>query len=277
MKHKNIFPKLKGKRGLSGFPYFNGKRGGSFGATTFFILATIYFIFFIIVANASENLGSMSESDYVTVELDGIEFDALMGSSYCTNPRFKFDPQTGEKSEYGSAWVDSLKCEESAGVLSQSSCETITGCAWENVTGGWWFWETTESASCIGDINATSYGVSQTTPVLGRSYVTGHTNTGLWAKYTPFSDSSPCEHPSVLKDIELCSTFSCTWEKVTPETTFNSVSTIYGTVGDIFTFRYDFGFESTGLTLLVNFLFIILPLLILILSVYYMIPLLHGG
>src|SRR6056297_1702685 len=230
------------------------KKGGSFNAGVWFIGVMIYFVFFILIVHGTTSLDEeTADSDLVEIELEGVNFDTLIGTNYCTSPRFGYNAQTGELTEYNRRNRDKLFCEESPGALSQSECNDIAGCSWENVTTGFWFWESTESASCIGDINATEYDIEMTDPLIGRPRVKSHNNTGIYGTYTPFSDPNVCEHPEVLYNKTLCDLFVCTWESATPDATFNSVGSIYSTVGDVFTFRHDFGFSNSTFAFIVNF------------------------
>jgi len=251
------------------------KKGGEFQAGIFLIFAVAYFFFFILVVNSSENVAGLgaTNTSLVNIDLGTVEFDAIIGSSFCTNPRSGYDATTGESYLYSNAQSDRLFCEESIGIKGSSICSDIAGCSWQNVTSGWWFWTSTTSASCIGNINSSYYNIESTNPIIGRPRVKVHNNTGYWATYTPFNDPSACEHPNVLLNKTLCDMFSCSWEIATADTTFNSVGSIYSTIAEVFTFRYDFGFSNEAIAVLMNFIFIVLPLLVLIISLYFMIPL----
>ena len=253
------------------------KKAGAFGSGILFIVLVVYFFIFILVVSSSEKISALAETNdtIVTINLGNVEFDAIIGSSFCTDPRYYYNAETGEKKKYNLNEYDRLFCEESVGILSQDICDDISGCKWENVTSGWWFWKTVEDASCIGNINSTYYGIAQTTVVIGRPRIESHNNTGVWAIYTPFSDPSACQHPNVIRNKTLCDMFSCSWTPVTPDSSFKSVGNVYSTMSDVFSFRYDFGFANQGLSLFMNFIFIVLPLLILIVSLYFMIPFFH--
>jgi len=254
----------------------SSKKAGQLGAGIGLIVAVIYFFFFIMIVNSAENVVGLGvSSDLVTIDLGAVEFDAIIGSSFCANPRNYYNADTGEQSIYTNAETDRLFCEESAGVLSSSTCNDISGCNWTSVTSGFWFWTTTSEPSCIGDINSTTYGIEKNNPFFGRPRIVSHNNTGYWESFTPFDDPSVCTHPNVIQNKTLCNMFSCQWELVTADTSFNSVGSVYSTISEVFTFRYDFGFTNQTLSLLMNFIFIVLPLLLLIVSLYFMLPVVH--
>lgn len=121
----------------------------------------------------------------------------------------------------------------------------------------------------LGDINSTEYGIEKNNPLFGRPRVVPHNNTNLWQQYTPFADASICTHPNVFQNKSLCNMFSCSWESITPESNFKSAGNLYSSIADVFTFRYDFGFTNSTISFILNVIFVILPLMILILSVYY--------
>lgn len=253
-----------------------GKKGGSFGAGKWLIVLVIYFMFFILSVNSVQNLVNADNlNSDISLEINNYDFSGILGNSYCSNPRFSYDPATGEKEEYPKAFTDRLRCEESIGVLDQSTCDIIEGCTWENVTSGFWFWETTESASCIGDINATAYGIEVTTSIF-RPRVAAHNNTGIYAANTPFLDPTPCTHPEVLTNKTKCDLFSCSWEDINIQSSYTEPSRVLDTVGDLFTFRYDFGFDNDNYNYILNILTFVIPLLMLIVSIYYMLPFAHG-
>jgi len=254
------------------------KKGGEFKASTWFIAIAIYYIFFILAVYSAENISLGASTQGLTnTSLDSINLQGTIGTYYCDNPRFYYNANTGEKLEYSNAENDRLFCEQSEGVFSSSACNSINGCTWTNSTGGFWNWWTgTEVENlCLGDINASSYGIEIADGFIGRPRVASHDNTGSWSTYTPFSDPSPCNHPNVQYNKTLCNMFSCSWEKISADTTLTGAGDIYSTIGQLFTFSYDFGFENQGINYLVTFLFVILPLLILLLAIYFMAPVIH--
>jgi len=252
------------------------KKGGQAVAGVWFVAIAIYFIFFILGVYSAENIANGTSNTTLTnSDIDSINFNNIIGTTICENPRYYYNPDTAEESIYNNAQNDRLFCEESVGIFSQTSCESIAGCTWENVTSGWWIFSSTDDATCMGDINASAYGIDVNDGFIGRPRVAPHNNTGVWATYTPFSDASVCTHPNVENNKTLCDLFSCSWTTISAETGFNSAGDIYSTIGDIFTFRYDFGLSNNGVKFFLNFFFVVLPLLILIISIYFMLPVIH--
>jgi hypothetical protein len=249
------------------------RRAGQFGAGIWFILLVVYFFFFVVIVNSVGVLDDIA-GDYSGAATN-VDFTSLTGRTYCSDPRYAYDAATGQETVYSSSSRDRLFCEESIGVRDQTTCDSIAGCSWETVTTGFWFWTTVINATCIGDINATAYGVDMTDPIIGRPRVMSHDSTGVFSSYTPFSSPSPCDHENVIFNKTRCEVFTCSWTSEAPQETIKSATGIYDTVKTLFLFRYDFGFENAGLAVLANFIFIVLPLLMLIMALYFMLPIIH--
>lgn len=245
----------------------NNKKGGDFQAGKWLVILVIYFMFFIFTANGVSNLYTESDVSELSVSDSNFDYSSLIGENVCSNPRYYYDPTSLDTYEYSNVNVRNLECDESIGVKSQTICESINGCVWENVTSGLWFWETTEAASCLGKINASYYGINTSTIFKGE-VVAAHDNTPT------FGAATPCNHPNVLENQSLCDIFSCTWQKVEIADSYTSSSSVVDTVKELFTFRYDFGF-SDNVNSIVIFIFFIIPLIMIIVSIYYMLPFAH--
>lgn len=246
---------------------------GEFKAGQWVVILFFYFTVLIIIVAASDNLyGEI----YVTGEagIEGYDNLLFMTDAACENPRFKYNPTTGESSQYNRGQVDSLDCSQSYGTLSKNDCDSITGCSWDNVTSGFWFWKSIDEG-CTGYIDSDSYGVdSKVKDLFGGISVKPHDT------YTAFSSSnvksiSPCNHANVVRDEELCRLFSCSWVSVDFTENYDKPSSILKTMGSVFTFKYDFGIENNLLSWILRFMFIVLPLIMLMVSVYMMLPFLH--
>lgn len=245
----------------------NNKKGGEFNAGVWLVGIVIYFIFFILTTNGVSQLYAES-GENITISSSNLDFSSFAGGNYCNNPRYAYNPETLEQYEYKTTQYDFLNCEESIGVKSESICSNINGCSWDNVTSGFWFWTTTEEASCIGNINASYYGIETTTEITGE-VVKAHNNTAT------FGIVSICNHPNVIQNKTLCSTFGCTWDTLKIDNTYTSTSSVIDTVKDLFSFRYSFGFDDDTANNILNVIFFYIPLLMLIVSIYFMLPIVH--
>jgi len=250
----------------------NKKAGSILGASVFFFLF-IYFVVFILVADGADSMGTENDDINVT-DFSGTD-GGLYGIGYfgqvCNTPRYEYDPESTDVSETNDP--DHLDCERTKGVLRSDICNSIEGCSWENVTSGFWFWETTEDATCLGSINASYYGID-TTSFLGREVVVEHSNTEVFRdRYG--SKKSICNHPNVVRNESLCNTFSCTFDFLQTDLEDTGLSSIRRTAGDVFTFRYDFDVENSVLSFVINFVLVILPMIALLISIYFMLPIVH--
>lgn len=171
---------------------------------------------------------------------------SLSGGS-CQGPR--------ERGDVFSSF-DSLKC-TSTPVEDENVCNEINGCSWSNATTTLLFFET--AASCRGTINATAYDST--------------------AQVNSDTLTSPgfCELSGYDNDRATCERVGCQWVdaqniEVTPTSGF---STVTSTIGVLSGFRADI----IGLPPLVSFLYSMftfyIPLVLLIISIYYMIPVIH--
>lgn len=238
----------------------------SFGGASWLVLLLFYFTMFILIVYSAEtigdNIGNASIDSY-----EDIFGRISLGEYYCDSPRYKIDPNTAERSEYVGSFSKSLKCLESRGVIDETTCNNIAGCTWENVTSGWWIFESTDDASCLGTIDALSYGVNVTLE-LGVNVTAEHSGTEdrTWYSFYP-KDITPCNHPAVLESQTLCNTFSCTWSEYVPST--DKKSTIGEVTKELFTFSYNFNEDNDTLNFILHFIFIIIPAFMLVVAIYY--------
>lgn len=248
------------------FRPIKSKKGGEFQAGVWFSVLVVYFIFFILVVNSANNIDPTLQGDS-NATIDESRYISI--SSYeCTEPRYKYNPETLETTEMRNSELRSIDCEESIGTKSADDCNSISGCNWENVTTGFWFWKSTEYASCLGHINVSAYGMDTSSTFSG-DVLAPHDNTGT------LRTASPCNHPNVIENRSNCDLFSCSWERIDNTAAFENPTDIYATVGEVFTFRYDFGFSDSTVSFILNFIFILLPLLALSVSLYFLIPFFH--
>jgi hypothetical protein len=210
---------------------------GQLNAGVWLILTSIYFIIFISVVASVSSLGLDFEDGTIS---DG-DISSLTGQSVfqCDTPRYAI---RGDGSVYITR-ENNLDCRSSYGANNDKLCNQINGCTWENVTSGFWFFaDTTET--CNGDINLNFYDSE---------------NDGLCKGLTSND----------------CFILGCTYYETNPYTSdISSPKEIMGLIFQLFTFRYDFGFSGL-LNIIISIFFMFIPLLIWIMSLYFMLPFAH--
>lgn len=244
---------------------------GEFQAGKWLILLFIYFTFFVlIVASVNTFDGEISDLNNYNTSVSSEDFQDMNYEFTCEEPRYYYTANA-EKDVYDKTARDRLHCSESYGVISNESCNDIEGCSWDFVTTGALWWKESDYY-CLGYINSSYYGVDSTTN--GRR-IASHENRGFWSKINLFNDPSPCTHPNVIYNRTNCIAFSCSWVEFDFSEKLNSPSKIMRVIGDVFTFRHDFGFQNSTVTFLFKFIFLILPLIMLAIMIYLLLPFMH--
>ena len=241
------------------------KKGGEYRAGLLIVLMLMYFTVFIVIVDSSnsiiaESSTNLSNYDYVNT-LEGYN---LVGGGYCANPRYEFNADTGEEKETNSPQY--LACELTKGVRNRDMCNNIEGCLWDNATTNYWLWTTTGEPTCTGTINASYYGMEKNT--LSKT-IKIHENTEF------FGQISVCNHPDVISNRSSCDDLSCTWTKDDISNVEPSYKGISSTFKEVFTFSYDFAVENETLKFFLNFLFVGIPLILMIIGIYFIIPVVH--
>jgi hypothetical protein len=221
----------------------------------------------------------------------------------CSSPRYIYEPYNANpiyhtqmtQNELNSAGIRGivaeksvnkeahLNCMMSYGVTSEDNCLTINGCAW-NTTGLTWYQNLFKwfpgynpeepEPTCLGSINATSYDIEYRTVFGsgGENVVIEHENS-----YISYNMGSICTHPKVLNDETLCELFSCTWmtkEKISEleieKINFSPsiIKTTWGIISEMFTFRFDWGFENPIGNYMATFFTYWIPLIMLLFALY---------
>jgi hypothetical protein len=200
----------------------------------------------------------------------------------CDEPRYTYQPfnlSTKSSDSYTGGvqyrMLMQLDCEQSVGVTGNDTCSGIHGCNWvaKNVsviTQFWWwitFSNTTSQPTCLGNINGSYYNISTYTSPLFHQYNVA-SNEGRSFGNT----GSACSDPAVIKNETLCEMLSCTWRDDGTISDFTSskikmdsslLGVMWNTVSELFTFRFDFGFDNAFITYFLNFLVFWLPLILL--------------
>lgn len=145
-----------------------------------------------------------------------------------------------------------------AGVIyDENTCTDFEGFSWVTKKSFWFFGEASET--CEGFLNLTYYND-------GDPFITDFKHSGR------FITRSVCEL-SGLQNQQTAELFGCTWYE---DNTFNSISSvrsvstfrnIWNTLAQVFTFRISFNSEYTVLNGLLAFIFVWMPLSILVFSV----------
>lgn len=150
-----------------------------------------------------------------------------------------------------------IECGQSVGVISNTSCLSLNGCSWEDVS----YWWQSAQETCTGELN-----------------YTGVTDNSTWTIYgTMIDEDNVCTQPAVLDNQTLCEKFSCTWayrggldnlnvEEV--EVKLGTLGQMWQTIKGMFSFTYDFGFDDASANYILNFIIFWIPLLGVILAIY---------
>lgn len=249
--------------------YYGNLKHNKFMAGIFIVLIIFYFTMFVYIVNSTdiisqhyglENGVSNATGEFVN---DGIvDFDP---EGVCQNPRYKYmvDFAAETVDTRPMMRTESLACINTQGVTDNVTCNSIPGCEWEVQS----FWFREDKATCAGVVDAAQLGIEVDSSFFGTDIVARHDNS------RPTKRVSVCDHPEVVLDEDRCDLFGCTWE-TDPDTDIG-YDNIFNTVTTVFTFNYDFGLENAMLVSILNFLFIGLPMLLLVMSIYFIIPFIH--
>jgi hypothetical protein len=236
-------------------------------------LIILYFFIMIVIVTVVEMSVTNLDGDITATDLQ----------SRCGNPRtlwningsIQVSDDTGLSSRER-AWIGvSLTCKESVGVTAQSSCEQIEGCSWSSVSICPWYysWCGETQNTCTGNINGSFYGISpEGTGIFSGNHYAG-SGVGITTNAVDI-----CEDFDL--NVSSCLLLSCSWlgseqlynirqEEI--KLNQNMWNVAWNSVGQLITFRYDFGFDTYA-NWVTNFIIFYLPLLLLILAIYAIVP-----
>jgi hypothetical protein len=276
-----------------------GKKGADFnaGLTIFFIL--IYFLFFSFIADAVHDFDTSVNNNTTSEDIESSIYNnlELKNIKYCDSPRYRYDILTGQTLEINVANLGNLDCEWSIGAKDQNTCESIEGCNWVNVTKGFSIlgWcpsgDCVDYEACTGNINGTYYNinVSLTNNVKDYNYLDYQAEMGINSDYDDIigylklnktqnvftglinKQDNVCMHPKVIANYTLCNMFQCSQPSLI-DNKMNIVkasTSVLSMIWNIFTIDYAFNFENDGINTLLYFIFILIPLLLLTITIIY--------
>ena len=201
----------------------------------------------------------------------------------CGSPRLiyeSYNPAPVDISQAGSTlekfYYGQFQCDTSRGVLSQTNCENLTGCTWEDPSN--WLQELfglSAVPTCTGLLDYTNV-TDEIQYYNGGLIIDSYTFEGE-------STTNICTSPNVINNQTMCDVLSCTWGSFGGVSDLNVVDaqpsvglgvSTWNTIKNMFTFSFNFGFDDSATNNILNFFVFWLPLLGLILAVYMLI---RGG
>jgi hypothetical protein len=278
----------------------------NFNAVPLAIFLLIYFIMFSFIVSSVNNAfpntlnsSQQNQKDYfndIKNKLSTFTFN------YCDSPRYRYDLSESTPYELSSANNNNLRCDFTDGILNQQNCEAYDGCGWTSVqnTSGWsnffcgWLQNCdNEYYTCQGFILSDNYGIQSSG--FGNSsrrvstyhfmdYYNSSENYNSLINYLGYDNftvifghtadktsTNICTHPNVILNETACDLFQCMWSEITSEdmSAKKIKNSIISIAYKTFTFQYNFGFSNTGISLLLNLLFVFIPLLIFIIAIFY--------
>lgn len=210
------------------------------------MMLSMYFIIFLITVSAVDSLGITGSDGETTDDVDISTLEPQI-NEFCSDPRVAWSAD-GSVYEIREAETD---CQQSIGVISEDRCNALQGCEWRNETTYILFFSSV-TEGCFGDINISYY------------------NDGN-------SDyESVCELSEPYENRNTCLQLGCTWNRATEDdlSQISNPRSILNILGELFSFRYDFGFSGL-INTFVNLMLFYIPFIILAISIYFMLPFAH--
>ena len=233
-----------------------------------FVSILLYFTFMLFIVGV------------VNTEMDTDIGDSVDTSgTYCGEPRNvyeQFNTEPLDQSSLSWFWENyyraHIDCGRSAGILSQSACENIDGCVWDDPSN--WFQQLIGLGgvdTCTGSFNH-SFLITSQYGLIGQGVAT----------YELLGEDTNliCTLPDVINNQTLCEEFSCTWkyrdsindfEAGDVEPKLSMLGSIWEVTKDMVSFKFSFGFDDSSANFILNFLLFYLPLIGLGLSIYVMV------
>jgi len=242
----------------------------STGAKWFLVI----FIYFAVMTFTVGLIADVSDTSIITSQTTTL-------GTYCDTPRVNYiayeeseivDMESTMSPVWRNYYASNVDCERSLGVRSQTNCESLDGCTWEEELENWWNpWSGAET--CTGQMNFTFI------ESVGTHYVfpAGYAIDDFQNQYNETTNEI-CTNTEILYNETLCEKLSCDWREHTSSSEvavgdagLSSLGKVWKTVKEMATLRFDFGFDNAGLNAFLSLLVFWLPILILIISGYVMV------
>jgi len=236
-------------------------------------LMVLYFGLMAIIITLVSNLSGTTIST-----TGGSDAESYEGN-WCNTPRLIYEPYnqnpldiTQMTSYEYKHTIASLDCGKTAGVTDSTSCASIDGCTWDAPSS---FWNIISFGlfgagedTCVGTVD---YGINAT----GEYWGYGEN------AYTDGEVVATCDYPDVKYNETLCNAFSCTWSytdgiedlDINAEQNKGMFKSTMKTIGSMLTLKFDYGFDNATARILLNLLLFWIPLLVMIIAIYQLIPL----
>jgi hypothetical protein len=219
------------------------------------------------------------EYSFVTSDDETLLESLTVTGERCVDPRY-YTTDDGTREEINTYNENTAECQWTDGRISESSCEKIAGCTWNDATTTFFFF--TRDASCDGIVNLTNYSSFTTQETnyfkLPSSvhdpdtiYIVGGNTPQFQSKLGDYVTQDICE---LGESKQACAVLGCTWTDISDSESDFSIGTILAITGGLFTFDVTFTDEAWTNLLLTLLLFYI-PLLWYIVSIYFALPFLH--
>ena len=199
-----------------------------------------YVVLFAIVTFISSFVSTYDVSDSSVTYSGGSAGISSVNFGGCEEPR--------------SVYAYSKSCKklmDIGSVYNNETCSQVSGCSWETETS--WFGWGESTVTCTGTINTTAYngGVSAGTT----TFLTG-------------LSTSICDLSNLSTDSHLCQFMGCSWNAQGTDDllTFKGIGGVGTLIKDIVTLNIQFSSSSQTLNTMLNFIFIVLPLILLIIA-----------
>jgi hypothetical protein len=246
------------------------------------IFLSIYFIALIFILSIVQvALTSMGiPYSFVTSDDESQLLGFVQQDSLCTHPR-TFTTSDGSQETISQYQKNSASCQWTDGSYDALACDSIVGCTWQNATTSFFFFE--REASCEGSITLTNYSqfTNQTTAYFKTPQST-HENDTIYIVRGHIPQYVSPQTQNVIQDICLladsqtsCDMLGCTWVNTNQlQPSELGIGVIWDIVSGLFTFNVTFTSEYWTNLLLTLILFYI-PLLMLIMALYFTLPFIH--
>jgi len=227
---------------------------GSFEAGRWLLGLVIYFSVFLLVTTYVQNWNPSSIGESQTTGDADLDELISSGDNFCATPRYRIGGQTNMNYFIPVTIEFYRNCGLLPSRYSEDDCNDVVGCFYDNTTS---FFDFTDE-QCEGEINFSYYA----------------NNDSVDAEFVR-ELGDPCSLERVVNNKVNCQLLGCTWyDGVDVDyTDFKNPFTILDAVGNLFTFRYDYGFE--GYDVLLNLIFFYFPFIVLLIAVYYAMPFIH--